>query len=65
MLTVLRCTALQPVGARAPISALTAAPQSPPCATHRSYPSRLMSVAQASAMRSIPHPGEVGLSEKP
>jgi hypothetical protein len=48
-----------------PISSVTTAPQSPPCATNFVYPRRFISTVQARAMRSGPQPVVVGLSEKP
>ncbi len=52
-------------GAFEPITSVTCAPQSPPWATNRVYPSRLMSVIQASAMWYGSHPVAVGFAEKP
>ena len=44
---------------------MTARPQSPPWAPNRSYPSRLISSAQARAIRRGPQPGSVGLPLNP
>ena len=49
----------------APIVWVTAAPQSPPCATNRSYPRRFISTTQALAVRTGSHPVVVGLAENP
>src|SRR3984957_5334087 len=48
-----------------PIACVTAAPQSPPCATNRVYPSRFISTTQARAMRVGSQPVVVGLAENP
>ena len=48
-----------------PIVCVTAAPQSPPCATYSVYPSRFISTAQARAVRTGSQPVAVGLPENP
>ena len=52
-------------GACTPICSVTNAPQSPPCATYRSYPRRFIRTIQARAMRVGSQPGVVGLPENP
>src|ERR1700730_18465760 len=52
-------------GSCAPISVVTTAPQSPPCAKNLSYPRRLMRFTHAVAIRVTPQPVERGLSAKP
>ena len=47
------------------MSWVTAAPQSPPCATNRVYPRRFISTTQARAMRAGSQPVVVGLAENP
>ncbi len=48
-----------------PIVCVTAAPQSPPCATNLSYPRRFISTTQARAVRTGSQPVLVGLAENP
>ena len=57
--------ASRPTGACRPIWSTTKAPQSPPWATKRVYPSRAISSAQARPIRSGPQPVVVGLPENP
>ena len=52
-------------GACSPIVWVTAAPQSPPCATNRVYPRRFISSVQARAVRTGSQPVAVGLAENP
>jgi hypothetical protein len=56
---------IRPSGAWLPIASVTAAPWSPPWATYRVYPTRLISSAQARAMRPESQPIDVGTPEKP
>src|SRR5260370_37379533 len=48
-----------------PMACVTAAPQSPPCATNRVYPRRFISTTQARAMRVGSQPVVAGLAENP
>ena len=52
-------------GALAPIVSVICAPQSPPWATNRSYPSRAIRSNQASAILIGPQPVDDGFSEYP
>ena len=48
-----------------PMVCVTAAPQSPPCATNSVYPRRCISTTQARAVRTGSQPVVVGLAENP
>src|SRR3981081_4873897 len=52
-------------GASAPITSVICAPQSPPCATNRVYPRRLISAIQAPTIWTGPQPVAVGFPENP
>ncbi len=54
-----------PGAAWMPMVCVTAAPQSPPCATNSVYPSRCISSTQARAMRGGSQPVVAGLAENP
>ena len=62
---MLKWTPTSPSGAIREIASVTVAPQSPPCAAQRVYPSRSMSAVQADAIRPTFQPLSVGESENP
>ena len=52
-------------GASTAMASVISEPKSPPCATYRVYPRRLISTIQARAMRAGFQPVAVGLPENP